>query len=355
MKRKLASIQTITALTPIKKADRIELAKVLGWNVVVKKGEFQVGDLCVFFEIDSILPDVPWAEFLKDHSFKVVTRKFRGIYSQGLALPLDILGRTPTLDLNADMTELLGVTQQETAEDSYVEGAKTTPFPAGIPKSHATRLQSCPEVLDELRGKAFVITTKCDGKSATFLKRDGELIVASHAYAMEKCDNMFWEMAEKYALAGRVPEGHAVQGEICGPGIGRNRMRLDEKQLLVFDVFDGANNRYLDFWELVEFCDVGPLEMVPIVLRVEPTTYPDSVPDGHEISQHDGRLVTGHEGPFDPTLDWFMEQAVVAHPGNILAEGIVVKTLEETVSEALGMGRFQFKVHSPRYLLKGQK
>jgi len=40
--RKLASIQNILEINPIPKADAIEVAKVLGWEIVVKKGEFQV-------------------------------------------------------------------------------------------------------------------------------------------------------------------------------------------------------------------------------------------------------------------------------------------------------------------------
>ena len=59
MARKLASIQRITDLQPIEGADLIEVASVLGWKVVVKKGEFQVGDLAVYMEIDSVPPDLP--------------------------------------------------------------------------------------------------------------------------------------------------------------------------------------------------------------------------------------------------------------------------------------------------------
>ena len=51
--RKLASIQKIIALDPIDGADAIERATVLGWQLVVKKGEFNIGDLCVYCEIDS--------------------------------------------------------------------------------------------------------------------------------------------------------------------------------------------------------------------------------------------------------------------------------------------------------------
>lgn len=53
--RKLATIQRISAIRPIEGADKIEVADVLGWSVVVGKGEFQAGDLAVYFEIDSWL------------------------------------------------------------------------------------------------------------------------------------------------------------------------------------------------------------------------------------------------------------------------------------------------------------
>jgi len=64
MERKLVSIQTIESIFPIEGADQIVAARVMGWNVVVKKGEFRPGDPCVFFEIDSVLPQgAPWAEY----------------------------------------------------------------------------------------------------------------------------------------------------------------------------------------------------------------------------------------------------------------------------------------------------
>ena len=63
--RKLASIQKIAALEPIIGADVIEKATVLGWQLVVKKGEFQVGDWCVYCEIDSVLPDYPVFEWVR--------------------------------------------------------------------------------------------------------------------------------------------------------------------------------------------------------------------------------------------------------------------------------------------------
>ena len=57
MERKLTTIQQITNIQPIAGADRIVQATVMGWTVVVGKEHFKNGDLCVFFEVDSLLPD----------------------------------------------------------------------------------------------------------------------------------------------------------------------------------------------------------------------------------------------------------------------------------------------------------
>jgi len=74
--RKLASIQKIKSLSSIEGADAIEKATVLGWQLVVKKGEFQVGDLAVYCEIDSLLPDRPEFEFLKPRGMRIRTDRF---------------------------------------------------------------------------------------------------------------------------------------------------------------------------------------------------------------------------------------------------------------------------------------
>jgi len=62
---KLATIETVSELLPIANADAIELANVLGWQTIVKKGQFEVGQRAVFIPIDTILPDAPWSAFLK--------------------------------------------------------------------------------------------------------------------------------------------------------------------------------------------------------------------------------------------------------------------------------------------------
>ena len=96
--RKLAHIEVIESLTPIEGADKIEVAKVLGWECVVKKGEFKVGQLVVYVEVDSVMPDKPEYDFLRDRKFRVRTIKLRGQVSMGLILPLSILNTVGKLE-----------------------------------------------------------------------------------------------------------------------------------------------------------------------------------------------------------------------------------------------------------------
>ena len=56
--RKLATVRRIDNILPIAGADAIECAVVGGWKVVVKKGEYQVGDLGIYCEIDSWIPQI---------------------------------------------------------------------------------------------------------------------------------------------------------------------------------------------------------------------------------------------------------------------------------------------------------
>lgn len=104
--RKLASVQKISTIAPIEGADKIVVATMenLGWECVIsKKDNFNVGDLVVYIEVDSICPEKLlklsglWDTLTNkgllngNAGNRVKTRKFRGAVSQGLILPLQIL------------------------------------------------------------------------------------------------------------------------------------------------------------------------------------------------------------------------------------------------------------------------
>lgn len=89
--RELAYVVKIDGISPIAGADRVELAHVGGWRIMVKKGQFQIGDYAIYFEIDSKVPEKEPFMFLESKHFKVKTQKyFKGtVISQGLLMALD--------------------------------------------------------------------------------------------------------------------------------------------------------------------------------------------------------------------------------------------------------------------------
>jgi len=171
--RKLASIQRIKAIEPIPNADAIVKATVLGWQVVVKKDEFTVGDFCVYAEIDSVFPEKPEFEFLRNKHFRIRTVKMRGQISQGICFPLSILPQDIPIGEGYDVTEALGIVKYEPPIPSDLVGVVKGMFPSFIPKTDETRVQVLQELLDEHQGKACYVTEKVDGTSATFYIRDG--------------------------------------------------------------------------------------------------------------------------------------------------------------------------------------
>lgn len=105
----LASVQVITDIQPIDGADNIEVAFLLGWQVVVIKNEFKIGDKVCYIQIDTVAPELPEYEFLRERKFRVRTIKLRKCLSQGLIVPL------PKGNFNEgdDITELMGVKKYE--------------------------------------------------------------------------------------------------------------------------------------------------------------------------------------------------------------------------------------------------
>ncbi|HEY0190465.1 MAG TPA: RNA ligase family protein [Kofleriaceae bacterium] len=336
MERKLVSIQAIDAIEPIAGADNILQARVMGWTVVIKKGEFAAGDPCVFFEIDSVLPDGPaWAEFMRVRKFRVRTLKLRGVLSQGLALPVSILGdgTDAEIDVDAlrglDLRDRLGVSKFEPVLPDAREIAG--PFPARVPKTDEIRLQSALGVLDEIRGQEFYISTKCDGASATYVRDavDG-LIACSRNWALVPGENHVWRLAERYRLAEVLPPDMAIQGEVCGPGIQKNRLGLAAVELFVFNVYDLRQGAFLPLAEMQAFCAARGLPTVPIE-----------------------RVVVGDAAAsYVHTLDGWLEAARGVYAGTKQRkEGIVIRPLVDRRSETLG-SRLSFKVINNDFLLK---
>ena len=278
MERTLASIQRIDSTEPIEGADFIELVHILGWQCVAKKGEFRAGDLCVYYEIDSYLPldDARYDFLIKGNSrdnrelgpgILIKTRKFKGKYSQGLALPISEFPEIADHSIGDDVTEVLGVRKWYVPEAQGSMGTIQGNRPCYVPKTDEMRIQSVPELLDEITGKPYYITTKMDGMSMSVWCWGGEVGVASRnkRYADDGKSPM-WRLVKDLGLDEKlIADGRnvTIQGEFCGPKIQSNRLGLDGHKWYVFNVFD-ADHRLLNLADMRDFCKSMGLDMVPV-------------------------------------------------------------------------------------------
>lgn len=377
MSRKLASVQKIRAIKPIEGADKIEIVQVLNWDCVAKKGEYQVGDKVIYFEIDSLLPDIPMLSWLKGSSwsqklnkYKISTHKFRGQISQGLVIPIkdfpefikqvavsldptlgtkiDKLEITKPEDLEEglDLTEALNIEKYEPPVYNGPLG-ETISHEWYVPKTDEERIQVCADnVLPEYIGKTdWYASIKLDGTSCTAgLFEDAFLIGGRNQWY--KDENMYTTTVKKYGdiekhlrdyqkLTGKYI---VFQGELCGPGIQSNRLGLKEKEWYIFNVFisdTGKMDSYekVDLLRMLNFCDDFGLNHVPIIEHDYKFSF-----DGYS---NNDEIVNGLLSYVDNIK--YRTYFEDASPSQI-AEGIVVRKNDMTNS---------FKVVSNKFLLKG--
>lgn len=327
--RKLASIQTIDKLTPIPDADLIEVARVLGWNVVVKKGEFQVGDLCVYCEIDSVFPDDnPEFAFLEKSRYRIKTKKLRGVVSQGICFPMSILPENQ-YEVDQDVTDLLGIEKYEPKSTAQLAGEIQGLFPSFVSKTDETRVQTFGRALSKNVGLKCDYTEKLDGTSGTFFVYDGEFGVCSRNMQLKWGDNVYHEVAKKYDLENKLRalgKNIAIQGEIVGAGIQGNKCKFEqeERKLFVFNVVDVDTRTYMNNRQVEQFCKENDLLSVPILGEV--TIIND--------------------------IDFFVNLSIgksVIYP-KTEREGIVIRAINDNNDPLIG--RFSFKAINPKFLLK---
>jgi len=337
-----ATIQTIKEILPHNNADSLELAKILGWTCVVRKGEFHSGDKIVYISIDSVVPDAEWTQFLKGH-FRIKTIRLRGELSQGLILSCNVLPQDKSFDIGDDVSSLLSVAQYEKPISAQLQGENVGIFPTHLcPKTDEVRIQNFPQLLDELCGKRYIATVKCDGTSSSFIFDGEDFYICSRNNRKKYGDNVYSQIAVKYDLENkmrRLNRRLAIQGEICGPGIQKNRMGLKETELFVFDMFDLDERQYLCPKACMNLCNFLGLTHVPIAYE--------------NICVYDEVTGIESDGGFEQqSIDQILDWAKGNYPHtNNPREGIVFRPLEVTYSPTL-CGRLSFKVINNDYLLK---
>lgn len=375
--RKLVTVRTIGDLQPIPNADAIEVATIGGWKVVVKKGDFLVGEPCVYFEIDSFLPEsdprysflmkagVREFEGVRGHRLRTI--KLRGQISQGLALPLSLfpeLAEAFEEFSDVDVDALLGIKKWEAPVSPGMTGKAKGSFPPFLRKTDQERCQNLAAeifgfdeklvpvdtsgmnaaVLQKLlargvfrevdgvvkkvipgkdsREDRYEVTLKLDGSSCTLYHKDGQLGVCSRNLELDMTDTdnamvkAFTPELQNAML--RCGLNLALQGEIMGPGIQGNREDFKAHRLFFFNVFDIDRGEYLSPDEHAWFFEHLPHAPV---LHTNVTLAELGITNMDE-------LLAFANGP---SLN------------NPVREGLVFKRMD---------GKFSFKVISNQYLLK---
>lgn len=334
--RNLASIQRIKSLEPIGGADNIEKATVLGWHLVVKKGEFQVGGLVVYCEVDSVLPEREEFEFLRPRKFRIRTIKLRGQVSQGICFPTSILPEGFEVEEGKDCTEALGIVKYEPPIPACLTGVMKGNFPEFIPKTDETRVQVLQPLLDRLAGTPCYIAEKLDGSSATFYLKDGVFGVCSRNIdLLESEDNSFWKAAREMQIEEKLREygkNIALQGELIGEGIQGNKLGVRGQTVFFFNVFDIDSFKYLGYKQFMLVAHQLILPTVPII------------EDNYKLS-----------GDIDELVELSQVRSLLNN--KVWAEGIVIRPVEEQMdmflsSKHFNSGRVSFKVINPKFLLK---
>ena len=264
-KRALAYVVTIDEIKPIEGYDRVEYARTNGWWVIIGKNDnLQVGDKCVYFEVDSKVnaEDERFA-FLEKRNYKIKTQKMCKVISQGLLMPLALFPEIGDADVNTDVTEKLKITyavEEDNARKGKIDPdakyrsmaarhknifkkpwarwmmrrelgrkimfmffgkKKDNPrtFPTHFPFVHKTdeeRCENMPWVLGYER--PLIVTEKLDGTSSTYIlerkkRKKYEFYVLSRnvrqADEKQECYhdyNIYWDMAFKYNIEQHLRE-----------------------------------------------------------------------------------------------------------------------------------------------------
>lgn len=320
----LAYIVKIKDIREIPGADRIELATVMDYTVVVKKNEYKPGDLGLYVEVDSLLPDdaekYPFFEFLRDKKFKIKSMKLGkfGVISQGILFKPSDIGLS-NVKVGQDYTQHFNITEivldEEEAgltnnkKDNWfirklmrykwfrdwrkrhnVSETWSENFPAKSDEENVQKIYT--EMYEKYANDEWVATEKLEGQNITiyteevndwFGRKTKRVGVCSRTRELNKNGNgkSFWEtvIREKFdEKIKQIPGEWWCRGEHIGPGIQKNIYNLPRTTVVFFDFYrkeyyndvkDKNKRKFkwvkLNFEESILFAKTWNLPFVPVL------------------------------------------------------------------------------------------
>lgn len=357
-------------------ADTLELLDIDGYQVVVKKGQFATGDLAIYIQPDSVIPQIPafhfiWGEHVgldgtvPEKRRRITVRKFRGQWSEGLLMPLldfvDVLtNRNAYTDIyeGADMSDALDITHYD--PDAGTESTKGDPMHAPrrkypktirgwfyfllhkltgrgrkslaqevsfhLPKYDVEPLKNHRNIF--LDGERVIVTEKIHGSNARFVYVDGVMYAGSRTQWKAPCSGTIWHKALRQnpwiEAWCKAHPGVALYGEVTPTQKGFDYGCADgEVRFFLFDIYD---NGWVP-WDAIELYELpNEAERVPLL----------------------------YDGPYraQTATNWVDGFSFVLGATHV-REGNVIKSAHER--RVPGLGRAQLKLISNYFLEKDSK
>lgn len=321
---KLATIEKIESAGKVENSDFLNKYKILGWQCI-SRGDYNVGDKVIYIRTDTIVQNKenPIFSFLEKQNWRIKTMKLRGEYSNGLILPWqEFFSECP--EIGTEVSEQIGIAKYEKPVN-YTSGDVLGQFPTQyVSKTDEENIQNIPKILNDIRGKEYYASVKMDGSSVTYINdENGNFRTCSRLSELKEASNSFyWIPVFKYDLKNKLPQGIAIQGELCGPKIQNNPIGLSEKDFYLFNAYDIKTRRLFDYQETLDLVNLLDIKMVP----------------------------TYQSGIFNfESIDELIEIASKVKYGNGKnAEGLVFRLTKPEMNDKLGK-YLSFKVINPKY------
>lgn len=364
----------------------LELILIGGYQIVTRKGQFSVGDLGVYLQPDSVVPQTQpfrfiWNDYVgldgtvPEKRRRITVRKFRKEWSEGLLLPISDFSREELMiDPNGriseylpaegeDVSDRLGITHYD--PDAGTESTKGESINAPkrkfrYPKTfrgwvsflyrrfirrdkNATRDVSFHlptydvEAFKNYKGtfvdgEIVVVTEKIHGSNARFVFLEGEMYAGSRTQWKAPGGSDVWNKALKQnpwiEQWCRAHEGYSLWGEVT-PTQGKFDYGSSDVQFFLFDIRT-PDGRWLDF---EDYGVLGDLDLGLFNYKMVPVLY----------------WGTFNLETILPLVDGKSEVIGAKH----IREGVVIKTFKER--SVRGLGRAQLKIVSSEFLLKDSK
>lgn len=289
MDQKLATVEIIHSFEKHTNADSLEIAKVMGFQVVVKKDQFKPDETVVFVWPDTICEVSDWNKFLdKDNTgkpIKIKSCKLRSEFSTGLVLPISVLDLYEgEKNIGDDVSEFLKI--QKYIKDDGNDGSNgdsAGSFPSiYISKTDETLAQSIVRTHEEFIGEEVYLSTKIDGQSLTFIRHNDEVMVCSRNLKITEGENRFWNTVRTNKLIeSTVGMNISVQGEQYGGNIQKNPLGVQGIHFAIFNIKNLDTGEYYGLAETQDFCKRFSIPMVPVIKQFmyDASTTFDSIQD----------------------------------------------------------------------------